>query len=907
MPTQQSTLDARPVFVVVDGYSLLFRAFFATPNLRTSDGRPTNALYGFANMMLKLLDDYKPSAMAIAWDAPSATFRHDSYADYKAGRPEAPDDFRAQVGPVLDMVNALALPLIEAHGFEADDVLGTLACRAAVGGYEVYIVTGDQDAMQLVDDHVRVVLPQRGVTDVTLYDSAKVLERYGVRPDQMVDYKALKGDSSDNIPGVTGIGEKTAAKLISQFESLDNLYASLDEVTPDRIRRLLDEGREQAQFSRDLARIHCDIDLHVDPAGCVVREPDPATAREFFATWQMRSLENRFAAKMDAAAAPPEPVLGERIAEYRTLNTASEVAEFAKTVRPGRLGVAMDQDEHSAVIGLALSAEPDNAVYVHVAHAAFGTLDMGAGLAPSVVAPVWAAADGRITAHHAKGVLKALNGVAELHVEFDTAVAGYLLDATRSDYRLADLAAQFLGVRANHVFAKADRKAIETDGQRHLRLMEEADLALALAAPMADELERAGLKRAFYEVDLPLVPVLAEMERSGISVDAEALKRLSAEFDEAIRGAEDVVYTMAGEKFNIGSTKQLQHILFEKMALKTGKKTKTGFSTDSGVLEQLATEMVESGQDANIVQGILDYRELTKLKATYTDALLNARDPATGRVHTSFNQTVAATGRLSSTDPNLQNIPIRTEIGQQIRACFVPGRGKILLSADYSQIELRVLAHYTNDPELTRAFAEDEDIHRITASRIFGVPEDDVTPSQRRAAKTVNFAVLYGQSDFGLSAQLKIPRREAKDYIEAYFARFPSVKDYIDATLKEGRETGYVTTLLGRRRAVPELLDRNHNVRAFGERAAVNSPIQGTSADIIKLAMIRLRDELRDRGEPATMLLQVHDELVLELPPENLEPVASLVRTVMEEAYPLRVRLKVDAKAGPNWRDMKSV
>jgi DNA polymerase-1 len=907
MPTQEQLTDARPVFVVVDGYSLLFRAFFATPNLRTSDGRPTNALYGFANMMLKLLDDYKPTAMAIAWDAPAATFRHDSYAEYKAGRPEAPDDFRAQVPAVLDMIGALALPLVEARGFEADDVLGTLAERAAGEGYEVFIVTGDQDAMQLVDDHVRVVAPQRGVTDVVLYDAAKVFERYGVRPNQMVDYKALKGDSSDNIPGVTGIGEKTAAKLIAQFDSLDNLYANLDDVTPDRIRRLLDEGRDQAQFSRDLARIHCDIDLPVDPAGCVVREPDPAAAREFFSSWQMRSLENRFAAKMEAAKTPevPEPV--ERHTAYRVVSSPSEVADFAGTVRPGALGVALDLDDNGGVKGVALSAESDSAIFVPVAHAAFGVLDMGEGLSPDVLAPVWAAAQNRISAHHVKGILKALAGVAALDPEFDSAIAGYLLDATRSDYRLADMAAQFLGVRAAHVFVKPDRKTVETDDQRRLRLMEEADFALALAAPMTDEIDRTGLKQVYEEVDLPLVPILAEMERTGITVDEGALRRLSNGFDVAIREAEETVNTLAGEQFNIGSTKQLQHILFEKMGLKPGKKTKTGFSTDSSVLEQIALDMVEAGQEPGLVQGILDYRELTKLKATYTDALLAARDPATGRVHTSFNQTVAATGRLSSSDPNLQNIPVRTEIGQEIRACFVPARGKVLLSADYSQIELRVLAHYTDDPELTRAFAADEDIHRITASRIFGVDESDVTPAQRRAAKTVNFAVLYGQSDFGLSAQLKIPRKEAKDYIEAYFARFPSVKQYMDATLKQGRETGYVTTLLGRRRAVPELLDRNHNIRAFGERAAINSPIQGTSADIIKLAMIRLRDDLRDRNDPAALLLQVHDELVLETDPGNLEPIATIVRTAMEEAYPLRVRLKVDVKSGANWRDMKRI
>jgi DNA polymerase-1 len=397
------------------------------------------------------------------------------------------------------------------------------------------------------------------------------------------------------------------------------------------------------------------------------------------------------------------------------------------------------------------------------------------------------------------------------------------------------------------------------------------------------------------------------MERAGIAVDAASLENLSAEFDAAIREAQQTVFTLAGEEFNVGSPKQLQVILFEKMGLKAGKKTKTGYSTDSTVLEQLAADLASAGQETNIVQGILDFRELTKLKATYTDALLNLRDPETGRVHTTFNQTVAATGRLSSTEPNLQNIPVRTAIGRQIRRCFIPAAGNILLSADYSQIELRVLAHMTGDPELTRAFREDEDIHRITASRIFGVPEDEVTANQRRDAKTVNFAVLYGQSDFGLSAQLKIPRKDAKAYIAAYFARFPSVQEYIDATLREARETGYVTTLLGRRRPVPEVNDRNHAVRSFGERAAVNSPVQGTAADIIKLAMIQLEKELDERGNPATVLLQVHDELVLELPPENLKPVAALVRRVMEDAYPMDVRLRVEAKAGSNWQDMEPV
>jgi DNA polymerase-1 len=860
-------------------------------------------------MVLRLMDQYQPAAAAIAWDAPSATFRHENFADYKANRVASPDDFKAQIGPVLEMIDALGIPLIEAHGFEADDVLGTLACRAAEEGYTVYIVTGDTDALQLVDEHVRVVTTQRGVSETTEYDPAKVIERYGIRPDQVVDFKALKGDTSDNIPGVSGIGDKTASKLIAEFEDLDSLYARLDEVKPDRIRRLLEEGRDNAYLSRDLSEIHCDLNLAVDPAGCVVAEPDAAKARDFFDKWQMRSLETRFANML--VDQQPAPVLNDRETEYRTAAARAEIEAFAATVKPGCLGVAFELAPfnawHESVVGVALSSCAGSGLFVPISHAAPGTLDMGGGFSLADLEPVWKAAERRLTGHHLKSALKALEGagVADISAEFDTAVAAYLLDSGRSEYRLADLAGQFLGLRAQHVFVKLDRKSVESDEARALRLIEEADLALSLAAPMGEEMVRAGVMRVFDKVDLPLVRILAKMERAGIAVDAASLENLSAEFDAAIREAQQTVFTLAGEEFNVGSPKQLQVILFEKMGLKAGKKTKTGYSTDSTVLEQLAADLASAGQETNIVQGILDFRELTKLKATYTDALLNLRDPETGRVHTTFNQTVAATGRLSSTEPNLQNIPVRTAIGRQIRRCFIPAAGNILLSADYSQIELRVLAHMTGDPELTRAFREDEDIHRITASRIFGVPEDEVTANQRRDAKTVNFAVLYGQSDFGLSAQLKIPRKDAKAYIAAYFARFPSVQEYIDATLREARETGYVTTLLGRRRPVPEVNDRNHAVRSFGERAAVNSPVQGTAADIIKLAMIQLEKELDERGNPATVLLQVHDELVLELPPENLKPVAALVRRVMEDAYPMDVRLRVEAKAGSNWQDME--
>lgn len=901
--------DQRPVLALVDGYSLLFRAFFAIPGLRTTDGRPTNALYGFASMVLNLLENFHPTAAAVCWDAPAATFRHVQFEAYKAQRPETPDDLKAQVEPVRRMIDVLGLPLVEAPGFEADDVVGTLAKRAAEDGYDVLIVTGDNDAMQLVNDRVRVVTTRRGVSDVVIYDAPAVVERYGVRPDQMVDYKALTGDTSDNIPGVKGIGEKTASKLIVEFGSLDGIYENLDKVQPERIRRLLEEGRESAFTSQDLARIRCDIPIDSDPKLWALEGPDNAAAAAFFTEFEMRTLKARFEKALQEIENPPliatpaEPALPAvtRETRYRTLGSAEEIAAFAKSVDGRAVSVAPDINTGGGIRGIALSATPGEAVYVPLAEAAPGTLSFGGGIPVSALDVVWDACRGKVIGHQLKPVLRRLGGKGLTPV-FDSAIAGYLLDATRSDYRIGDMARNLLNVEPSHEFE--GRKDTEPDEHRAQRLTEEADLALLLVEPARSAMRSAGVESVFDDIELPLAPILAEMERTGIAVNVAALKGLSEGFDQAIRDVEAVVHSLAGEKFNIASPKQLQAVLFDKMGLKAGRKTKSGYSTDSTALEQIAADMVSSGQDPAIIAGILEFRELTKLKATYTDALLNLVDPNTGRVHTTFNQTVAATGRLSSSDPNLQNIPVRTGIGRKIRRAFIPGSGKVLLSADYSQIELRVLAHYTEDPELLRAFREDEDIHRITASRIFGVPEDAVTPDQRRDAKTVNFAVLYGQSDFGLSAQLKIPRAEAKRYIEQYFERFPSVKDYIARTVVEARETGFVRTLSGRRRPVPEVNDRNFNIRNFGERAAVNSPIQGTAADIIKVAMIRLREELRKLGDPAVMLLQVHDELVLEVPPDKLEATSHLLREVMENAWPLKAPLKVDVKHGGNWDEM---
>jgi DNA polymerase-1 len=902
--------NGRPVFVVVDGYSLLYRAFFATPNLRTSDGRPTNALYGIANMLLRLLDEYNPQAFAVAWDAPAQTYRAQSFEAYKAHRPPTPDDLQLQIEPVRRMFDVLGLPLVEAPGYEADDVVGTLARRAADEGFDVYIVTGDTDTHQLVDEHVHVIQNVRGVSDVVVYDVPKVEERYSLRVDQVADWKALRGDPSDNIPGVSGIGDKTATKLLQEFGTLDGIYDNLDKVQPERIRRLLEEGRENAYLSQELARIHTDISLPIEPKDLRRRQPDRAAARAFFEEFQMHSLTARFADREEAA---PPPSLTERATDYRVAASPADVAAFAAMVKPGGLAVIADiqpaEARNGALAGIALAAGEGRALYVPLDAAVAGELEMGGGLPTASLAPVWEACEGRVIGHHIKATLKALSaaGLAHLTPVFDTAVAAYDVDPTRSDYNLADMARTILGASVAHELLKGEKRNSETQERRRLRLMEEADLALALVAPLTEQMRSLGVLEVYEKADLPLIPILAAMERAGIAVDVAQLQRLSTEFDAAIRDVEETVYSLAGERFNIGSPKQLQTILFEKMGLPAGKKTKTGYSTDSATLEELAVVMADKGLNPDIVQGILDWRELSKLKATYTDALLALRDPNDGRIHTTFNLTVAATGRLSSSDPNLQNIPIRREVGREIRRAFVAGKGKTLISADYSQIELRVLAHYTRDPELMRAFAADEDIHTITASRIFGVPEAEVTPDQRRVAKTVNFAVLYGQSDFGLSAQLKISREAAREYISNYFARFPSVRRYLDATLQEARETGAVRTLMGRRRPVPEVHDRNRNIRQFGERAAINSPLQGTSADIIKLAMVRLDRELRESGLPATLLLQVHDELVLETAPEHVERVASLVRTAMQEAYPLAVLPKVEVKAGPNWQDMQRI
>ncbi|MBW3623121.1 MAG: DNA polymerase I [Armatimonadetes bacterium] len=892
-----------PKFVIVDGYSLLFRAFFAMPYLSNSQGEPTGAVHGFANMLVRLLNEENPDAMLVAWDAPGEVFRTTAYSDYKANRPSAPDEFKSQVRPARDLVRALGLKPLELTGFEADDCIGTAAVHAEEEGYEVLIVSGDTDMLQLVRPRVRVMIPKKGVSEVATYDESAVEERYGIRPDQMVDYKALKGDTSDNIPGVKGIGEKTAAALIREWGSLDNLYVHLDEVKPERVRKLLEDGRESARLSYDLSRIHCDAPCAIDPEGYHVAPPDIEAVRDLFNRMEFRTLLQRVEERYRAATGDRGPEAGTPATP--SLWDAAEQPEMQEASL-----ASLEADLHRArsnpPLALVAQTEGPSPIRTELAGLAWATADGCASLAvdeaqdlPPALAQALGDPDLSKVIYDAKPLLHALNpkGIALEGVVLDVMLAGYLLHAGRFNISLDTLAVDTLG---RNLPPKPTGKAAAEEERVRERLGAEVCAVREMAPLLHESLQSTGLWDLYAEMEAPLVPILAAMERRGVLLDPDALKASSEFLASRIAELEEQAYEMAGERFNIGSPKQLQVLLFEKLGLPRGKKTKTGYSTGVEVLEELAG-------DFPLVGLILEWREVSKLRSTYTEALLRLMDPDTCRIHTTFNQAVAATGRLSSAEPNLQNIPVRTEAGREIRRAFVAPPGHRLLSADYSQIELRILAHYTGEPALVRAFAEDEDIHAATARLLFGVGPDGVTSDMRRRAKTVNFAVLYGQSDFGLSKELSIPVAEAREFIQAYFARFPGIQGYLDATLAQARKEGYVTTLLGRRRWFPDIHSPNRNARLFAERAAVNSPIQGTAADLIKRAMIEVTRRLEAEGHPARLLLQVHDELLFEVPEGAVESAAKWVREAMEGALALRVPVRVDVKAGSNWKEMDPV
>jgi len=898
---------------LVDGTAFAYRSFFAIKSgLTDAKGRPTNAVYGFARVLAKLLHEHDPSHLAVVFDAPGKTFRHDLYPEYKANRPKTPDELVAQL-PLIDaLVEALAIPALRVEGVEADDVIGTLARRAEADGLEAVIVTGDKDLLQLVSDRVAVYDPHKGDGGLW-YTPDKVQERFGVGPAHVVDVLGLMGDSADNVPGVPGIGEKTARKLLEQYATMDGLYDHLDELKGKQ-RERLDQHRELAFLSRRLVTLRTDVDLDTAVEACRRRDFDHGQLDALLTEFGFDSLRETFLG---------EPTLEEEL-DYRLILTEGQLdAAIGEMRAAGAFAVDTETTStdpmRAALVGLSMSCRAQSGYYVPLAHDpdALARRAHPDDLIPiEVLEPVpkdVALAKlrplledpgiGKI-GHNIKYDQIVLDraGIRLAGIAMDTMVASYLTNPSRLRHNLDSVSLQYLKrktIPISDLIGKGAKArtfdTVPVDSACDYAC-EDADIAGRLATVFETLLDERQVKRLYTEVELPLIGVLARMEMAGVALDLTVFERLHHEIEERSSAVETTIFDLAGETFLINSPKQLQVILFDKLGLRPVRKTKTGYSTDVAVLEELA-------KAHPLPEKILEYRMLEKLRNTYVDALPKLVHPETGRIHTSFNQAVAATGRLSSSDPNLQNIPVRTELGRQIRQGFVPGGpDRRLISADYSQIELRILAHLSGDQGLRQAFLDDADIHRETAARAFGVPIEAVTDELRRQAKTVNFGVIYGMSAFGLARSLGISNAEAARFIEEYFAQYPDVRRWIDATLERARADGFVTTLLNRRRYIPDLNSTDVNMRKAAERVAVNTPVQGSAADIIKLAMIQADRALAGTG--AQLLLQVHDELVAEGPAETAEAVADTLRRSMESVVTLNVPLKVDVGVGRTWAEI---
>lgn len=869
--------------VLIDGHSLLYRGFFATRMLTTSDGRPTNAVYSFTNMLLSLLETEKPDSIIVAFDAPAKTFRHEEFVEYKAHRRETPDELAQQVPLAKRLVQSFGIPIIEVPGFEADDLIGTLARQAIEQDYDVLIFTGDLDALQLVNERVHVRATVKGVSEVITYDPEGVLQRYGLKPDQITDFKALKGDPSDNIPGVPGIGEKTALKLLQQFGHIENLLEHLEQVKDPKLRENLFRYREQLLQNKRLATIVQDVPLEEVPfLPFRLSVESQKQLQAVLEDLEFRSILRRLPAlvsQFGVQASPPLTAIRETFT-CKVISNPSEAQIAQALAEAQRLAIRVAGNgapiRSAYPQWLALSPEPSTAYLIPLAASLFLPSPLQVALEDPNLPKI---------SYDAKRDLLLLKrlGLTARGFLFDALLAAYLLQPSRSRYPLNWLVEEYLQVNLPQ----------EEDQQ----LAHEAASLLHLQPLLHARLQQEEMVNLLEQIEMPLVPVLVEMEWEGIRLDTGYLQQLAQRLETDLQRFAQDIHKLAGEEFNIGSPKQLGSILFEKLKLPVIKKTKTGYSTDSEVLQALA-------EQHEIALRIVQYRELAKIRSTYAEALPKLVNPETGRLHTTYNQAVAATGRLSSSEPNLQNIPIRTDLGREIRRAFVADPNCLLLSLDYSQIELRILAHMSEDPMLLEAFAQGHDIHTVTASLLFNLPPEQVSTELRRKAKTVNYAVLYGMSDYGLSQELGVPVAMARQIITDYFARFPKVKAFTQSILEEGRQKGYVRTLLGRRRYIPELNSPNRNERMAAERAAINTPFQGTAADIMKLAMIRAWEFLQGFNGQTRLLLQVHDELVLETPLSELRQVAPPLAKCMEEAFTLKVPLTVECKAGPNWRDM---
>lgn len=877
--------------VLIDGHSILNRAFYGLPDLTNSEGLHTNAVYGFLNILFRTLEEEQPQYLAVAFDVHAPTFRHQMYADYKGTRKPMPSELREQVPMLKEVLRAMDIELVEKAGYEADDILGTLAERCEKEGMEVTVVSGDRDILQLASDRIMIRMPKtvRGKTTIENYHAKEVLERYQVEPKQIIELKALMGDTSDNIPGIPGVGEKTATKLIVEYGSIENAYVHVEEIRPNKAKESLKNNYDLAVMSKKLATIDTQAPVECDLEHAKIRNLYTEEAYEMFRRLDFKNLLGRF----DSAAVKEQDSLFIRV--ETDLEEAEALLKQA-AVQPA-VGLELLESTAHEILGLAVAWEKDGEPEVCYIPA---SETVTVGFLKEKTEELFAAVE-KVCVMDIKKLLKNVKNIRPEQV-FDAGIAAYLLNPLKNTYTYDDLAKEYL-----QVYLPSTEEIFDTAKLPDLSAVSD-ELAGCYAGNMAyavyrvreimeQRLEAEGMSRLYQEIEIPLAFTLADMEDAGIRVEAEELKAYGERLQVRIGELEEKIYQEAGETFNINSPKQLGVILFEKLQLPGGRKTKSGYSTAADVLEKLAP-------DHPIVSDILEYRQLAKLKSTYADGLSAFIGPD-GRIHSTFNQTITATGRISSTEPNLQNIPVRMELGRLIRKVFLPADGCVFIDADYSQIELRVLAHMSGDEKLIAAYRQAEDIHRITASEVFHVPFDEVTPLQRRNAKAVNFGIVYGISSFGLSQDLSISRKEAQQYIEKYFETYPGIKGFLDGCVEQAKEQGYSVTMFGRRRPVPELKSSNFMQRSFGERVAMNAPIQGTAADIIKIAMIRVNERLKREQLRARLLLQVHDELLIEAPLEEVDQVQRILEEEMTHAADLKVKLEIDMHTGNSWYEAK--
>ena len=866
--------------VLIDGHSILNRAFYGVPDLTNSEGLHTNAIYGFLNIMFKILEEEKPVYLTVAFDVHAPTFRHEMYKEYKGTRKPMADELRQQVPVMKEVLKAMGVKVIEQAGLEADDLLGTLSKRCESQGMDVSIISGDRDLLQLATEKVKIRIPKTkgGKTEVEDYYAADVKTRYEVTPKEFIDLKALMGDSSDNIPGVPSVGEKTATKIIVEYGSIENAFVHVEEIKPPRASKALQEHYDLAQLSKVLATINVDADFEYNLAEAKLGNLYTEEAYVYFQRLQFKNLLSRF-----EVTAPVNNIED----SFKKITKKSDVdAIFAKAKTKDVVGISFYKDTTNVLplfvnqagltgIGIAFG---DSDTYVITTEEGLSISEL-LGQIEELSRIVKT-----LSLFHVKEALRYIPEVNQ-RACFDGIIAAYLLNPLKNDYDFMDVAREQLDILLDDKVEEMQKASYE------------AYTAFASYKKLIQKLEDAGMKQLFEEIEMPLVFTLFDMEQNGVKIEADALKIYGEQLGERIVQVEKDIYEQTGENFNINSPKQLGVILFEKLGLPHGKKTKTGYSTSADILDKLAP-------DYPVVSAILEYRQLTKLKSTYADGLANYIQED-GRIHGKFNQTITATGRISSTEPNLQNIPVRMELGRLIRKVFIPKEGYVFVDADYSQIELRILAHCSGDEQLINAYKEARDIHRITASQVFHIPFDKVTDLQRRNAKAVNFGIVYGISSFGLSEDLSITRKEAAQYIENYFKTYPGIKTFLDEAVDHAKKEGYVTTLFGRRRPVPELASSNFMQRSFGERVAMNSPIQGTAADIMKIAMIGVNKALKENQMKSRLVLQVHDELLIEAHQDEVDQVQEILKYEMEHAASLLVPLDIDMHVGENWYEAK--